>query len=177
MAHPIRASERGIGLHHDVVLLAEGGDLRSRVERMHFDLIDRRMDPWVRGEQLLQMFDAVVADTGRADLPVRQGIFDRTPTFESLRLPAVRSVDEIEINIAQSGQSERLFDGTPGGVVTDIRGQFGGEMDVFSFQPIGFVFLRLEIPPNRVTDFFLIVVHLRTVDSNRADSRPSSSAC
>ena len=53
--HLQRSNKWRISLDNNVVLLAEGRDVRPGIERMHLDLVDRWGNPGFRIEKLLQL--------------------------------------------------------------------------------------------------------------------------
>jgi hypothetical protein len=55
MLHLQGSDKRRISLNNNVVLLAEGRNVRPRIERMHLDLVDGWCNPGVRIEELLQL--------------------------------------------------------------------------------------------------------------------------
>ena len=113
--HPESTRQRSICFDDDVMLLAEGGDFSPGVERMYFDLVDGRVHARLRSEQLLQLkpmhkrmtavtdqgrrtidvtyvLDAKVANTSALHLSIVNSVFDSLPTFQSLGLSAIRTV-------------------------------------------------------------------------------------
>jgi hypothetical protein len=53
--HAQRPDQRRVGLDDDAVLLAKGSDVFARVERVHLDLVDRRRNPRLRVQKLLEL--------------------------------------------------------------------------------------------------------------------------
>lgn len=53
--HLQRTNKRCVSLDGDIILLAEGCDVRPCIERMHLNLVDRGYDSWFRIKQLLQL--------------------------------------------------------------------------------------------------------------------------
>ena len=49
------SDKRRISFNNNVVLLAEGRNVRPRIERMHLDLVDGWCNPGFRTEKLLQL--------------------------------------------------------------------------------------------------------------------------
>lgn len=59
--HPHRPGKRGVRLHVDVVTGARLADGGLRVERVHLDLVDDRVDLWARRDELLNLAPRVTA--------------------------------------------------------------------------------------------------------------------
>jgi hypothetical protein len=55
MLHPQGTHKGCISFNNNVVLLAKGRDIRPGVEGMHLNLIDRRCNPRLRIDKLLQL--------------------------------------------------------------------------------------------------------------------------
>ena len=80
------------------------------------------------------MLDAKVADTSGLHLSILNSVFDSLPAFQSFDCPTIRTVQQEEIDVAETALLYRLFDGLSCGIVRSVGRQFGCEMDVFSFQ-------------------------------------------
>ena len=109
------------------------------------------------------MLDAKVADAAGPDFAIGNGVLHGAPAFQSLRFAAVRAVQEEEIDVAQPAGFHGLCDGSAGGVVRGVRGQFRGEPDVLAGQGVfvGWAFQKVQ---DGFTDFLLVTIHLGGIE-------------
>ena len=115
------------------------------------------------------MLDAEIADTSSLDLPIIDGIFDCSPALQPLSLASVWTVQQKEINVSQSALSHRLLDGSTSYIIASIARKLGGEMDILALEA-GDIALSGKKGLNGGADLFLIVVHLRRINTESVSS-------
>ena len=105
---------------------------------------------------------AVVAHTRNPNLAFQHGVFQRLPTVQPSFLTAIRTMQEEQINIPQSTLLHRLRNTLPHNLITPIIArQFTRIVYILSLE------LRVcfQVREDLGTDFALVVVHLRAVES------------
>ena len=103
VVEPFATGERAIGLHDDLVLLAECTRLALLQERVDLDLVDGRR--LVRlGEELLEVRHEEIADADVARAPVGLDALERPPRVEALARH--RPVEQVEVDVVEAEPRE-----------------------------------------------------------------------
>ncbi|KAG9796382.1 Aldo/keto reductase, partial [Aureobasidium melanogenum] len=143
--------ERRIGFNQDTIFATRFDDIRARVERVHFDLIDSGLNTRLRRHQLVQMLDAEIAHAADFHLAVLDGVFNGFPGSKAGLFSPIGAVQEEQIYVSES---------TAGGVGCEL----GSEEDVFAFD--GRVVGQKGL--DCLSAFALVAVHLGAVDASVA---------
>ena len=80
------------------------------------------------------MLHPKVADTSALHLSLLNGIFDRSPAFQSLRLPTIWTMQQKQIDVAEPALLDGLFDRFSRRLVGRVGCQLRREVHVFPFQ-------------------------------------------
>lgn len=76
------------------------------------------------------MLHAEITHSPRPHLPFRHGILDGLPAGQSRFSTTIGTMQQEEIDVAQTGLLDGLLDGLPNGGVGGVGSEFGGEVDV-----------------------------------------------
>ena len=82
------------------------------------------------------MVDSEVAHSASPDLAFHDGIFHRSPAFQSLQLATIRAMQQIKIYVRKAAPLDGCADGFACSAVRGIRLELRGEEKVFPFQAI-----------------------------------------
>lgn len=136
---------------------------------MQIALIHRRTMLRIRIEQFLDVSLRIVADPNAPDQALVFRFFQGLPTFESLTFATIRTVDEVQIDVAQSTFRQRLLDAFLGRIVPVVVLKFGTVEDVGALDwTIG----GGEVARDGATDALFVVVPFRTVATQEHISPP-----
>jgi hypothetical protein len=88
----------------------------------------------INEKRTTNMFLPEVANAAYPDLPIFDRIFYRSPTIKPLLLATIRTVQQKEIDITKATLLDALGNTLSSGTVVAVAGQFGGIVDILTFQ-------------------------------------------
>ena len=107
------------------------------------------------------MFLAVVAHAGNPHLALQHGVFQRPPTVQPRLFPAIRTVQQEQINIPQPTRPHALLDTLPHSLIAPlVLRQLARVVDILPLE----LRVLFQVCEDGGADFALVVVHLRAVE-------------
>ncbi|CAG9989474.1 unnamed protein product [Clonostachys byssicola] len=138
------------------MLLASVPDPGLGIERVDFNLVDDRLDS---GVGRLDCFHELL------NLQNLHRILQGLPARQARLFPAVGTVQQEQIDVAQTAGLNRLGDGALDGVVRGlVLGELGGVEDVLAAQALGVLRAGEEVLDGQA-GLALVVIHLRAVEA------------
>lgn len=107
------------------------------------------------------MLHPIVAHPTSSHLALRNSILNRPPALQPFRLPAIRTMQQVQIQMPQPALLYTLLYLLSRRIVARIRLQFGGEPYVFSFE----LRVLLQVCEDGGADFLFVLVPLCGVDT------------
>lgn len=110
------------------------------------------------------MLDAIVTHSAYLDLSIKDGVFHRSPTFESCSLTAIRRMKEEEVNVAQPTFLDASLDTATGSVVVGVACELGSIVNVFP-RDFGSVRRGCKKLLYSLSGFAFVMIHLGRIHS------------